>query len=169
MSIFLKGAYILDSIMNYNQSAGSQTTPKMYGERLNPEFIEAVKKDEEKGNFISLISRGTDDNEMFDRFQLQWNSNNVRSNKSQNATSGDDEVMFKIHKMELLDGQIGQGFEGGRFPSRQVMMNNTDLLRSDHAAFWFSNNRDYYASLKAIHISDTGKSYISMGLQSTSI
>ena len=164
MSIFLKGAYILDSIMNYNQSAGSQTTPKMYGERLNPEFIEAVKKDEEKGNFISLISRGPDDNEMFDRFQLQWKSNNVKSKQSQNATSGDDESMFKIHKMELLDGKIGQGFEGGRFPSRQVMMNNTDLLRSDHAAFWFSNNRDYYASLKAIHISDTGNSYISMEL-----
>ena len=63
-------------------------------------------------------------------------------------------------KMELLGGNTGKGLGGGRFPSKETMINNTDFLRSDHAAFWFSNHRDYYASLKAVHVSDTGKLYL---------
>ena len=60
----LQGAYILDSIMNYNDSSGSQSTPKAYSERLNPNFMKNVEKNDRRGDFISLISRSLDDQDM---------------------------------------------------------------------------------------------------------
>ena len=60
--------------MNYNQSIGSQSTPKGYTDRLNPDFIEKVISNERKGDFISLISRGLDDLEMTNRFEFHWNN-----------------------------------------------------------------------------------------------
>ena len=143
--------------MNYNQSIGSQSTPKGYTDRLNPDFMEKVNSNERKGDFISLISRGPDDLEMTNRFQFHW-KNNIPENMELNEKGNhSDATKYKMLKMELSDGNVGRGFEGGRFPSKEVMMNNTDFLRSDHAAFWFSNHRDFYASFKAVHISDTGK------------
>ena len=98
-----------------------------------------------------------DDLEMTNRFEFHWR-NNIPENMELNEKRNHSDVQkFKMLKMELSDGNIGRGFEGGRFPSKEVMMNNTDFLRSDHAAFWFSNHRDFYASFKAVHISDTGK------------
>ena len=146
--------------MNYNQSLGSQTIPKSYIDRLNPEFVESVQKDGAKGNFISLISRGPDDFEMVDRFEKYWKINNGLEQGLENSTNEEDAAKFKLRKMKLLDGNTGNGFEGGQFPSKEIIINNTDFLRSDHAAFWFSNHRDYYASLKAIHVSDSGKIYL---------
>ena len=148
--------------MNYNQSRGSQTIPQSYLDRLNPEFVESVQKDEAKGDFISLISRGPADFEMVDRFEKYWKINNGKTQTIDNSTYGEESATFKFHKMELLDGNTGNGFEGKQFPSKEIMINNTNFLRSDHAAFWFSNHRDYYASLKAIHVSDTGKIYLSI-------
>lgn len=143
--------------MNYNISELSQLTPKGYTERLNPDFMDKVTKNERRGDFISLISRGKDDQEMVDRFALHWKHNVLTSEERNDSTNSTDKQNFKMFEMELRDGNVGEGFEGGRFPSKDVMMNNTDFLRSDHAAFWFSNHRDFYASFKAVHISDTGK------------
>ena len=143
--------------MNYNQSMQSQSTPKGYTERLKPGFMENVTKNGRKGDFISLISRGQDDQEMVDRFEMHWRKNVLDSKETNDITNSTDEEKYKMFEMELLDGNVGGGFEGGRFPRKDVMMNNTDFLRSDHAAFWFSNHRDFYASFKAVHISDTGK------------
>ena len=145
--------------MNYNESSGSQTTPKIYTDKLNPEFIDAVQKDGARGDFISLITRGPDDLEMVNRFEKQWQHNIVRRKLETNSTAPKNKSDFKMRRMELSDGRKGEGFEGGRFPARGILMNNTDFLRSDHAAFWFSNHRDYYASFKAVHVSDTGNHF----------
>ena len=150
--------------MNYNESLGSQRTPKGYTDRLNPEFMESVINDGKKGNFISLISRGFDDNDMVDRFEMQWKKNSPQRPANSTKQNHENEREFKMHRMQLLDGKPGKGFEGGRFPSKGVMKNNTDFLRSDHAAFWYSNHRDYYASLKAVHVSDTGNVSITISI-----
>ena len=145
--------------MNFNQSVGSQTVPKMFKQRLNPEFVQAIRKNEAKGDFISLISRGPDDLELVNRFEMHWQKNVDRKDPGQNSTSLETNPKFKVLRMDLLDGSSGKELNGGRFPSKRVLMNNTDLLRSDHAAFWFSNHRDYYASFKAVHVSDTGNMF----------
>jgi hypothetical protein len=42
------------------------------------------------------------------------------------------------------------------YPDESALTKNTNFLRSDHIRFWFANNNDYYASLKSVHLSDTG-------------
>ena len=143
--------------MNYNQSIDSQSTPKSYTERLNRNVVNKIEKNKNKGDFISLISRGIEDQEMVRRFEMHWKNNNLENEENNDTFHGNDTKKYKMLKMELLDGDVGGDFEGGRFPRKEVMMNNTDFFRSDHAAFWFSNHRDFYASFKAVHISDTGK------------
>ena len=42
-------------------------------------------------------------------------------------------------------------------PEEITLVRNTNFLRSDHIRFWFSNNQEYYASFKSVHLGDTGK------------
>ena len=115
--------------MNYNQSFGSQTIPKSYIDRLNPEFVESVEKDGAKGDFISLISRGTKDYEMVDRFEKYWKINNGQAQRMENSTTEEVEVKFKFRKMELLDGSSANGFKGGQFPSKeQSVFDRNDVI-----------------------------------------
>ena len=37
-----------------------------------------------------------------------------------------------------------------------VIADHMNLLRSDHSQFWIINNKDYFASLPAILLSDLG-------------
>ena len=142
--------------MNYNHSSGSQSTPKAYSERLNPNLMKNIERNDRRGDFISLISRSLEDQDMVDRFEMHWKNNIPKSKGNNDTKTASENKKYKMMNMELLDGYVGGDFEGGRFPKKEVMMNNTDFLRSDHAAFWFSNHRDFYASFKAVHISDTG-------------
>ena len=73
--------------MNYNISEMSQSTPKGYTERLNPDFMDNVTKNDRRGDFISLISRGKDDQEMVDRFALHWKHNVLTSEEQTDITN----------------------------------------------------------------------------------
>jgi hypothetical protein len=54
-----QGAYILDSIGNYNASAGSQLLPETYQFQL-PEFSQGVVRDGNRGDFIGVVGRRVD-------------------------------------------------------------------------------------------------------------
>ena len=56
---FHQGAYILDSIGNYNGSAGSQLLPETYQFQL-PEFSQGVVRDGNRGDFIGVVGRRVD-------------------------------------------------------------------------------------------------------------
>ena len=55
----MQGAYILDSIANFNDSENAQLLPETYQTQL-PEFSEAVKRNGKKGDFIGVIGRKED-------------------------------------------------------------------------------------------------------------
>ena len=72
------------------------------------------------------------------QFEFHWNK------------QPDTERKFKLRNM-ILPEELNRNF-----PEDSALTNNTNFLRSDHIRFWFANNKDYYASLKSVHISDTG-------------
>lgn len=52
----IQGAYILDSIMSYNSSEGSQQLPNDYIRHMPVQSAE-IENDGRKGDFIALIGR----------------------------------------------------------------------------------------------------------------
>lgn len=55
----VKGAYILDSIANFNDTVGAQLLPETYQNQL-PDFSRDVILNSFKGDFIGVIGRGVD-------------------------------------------------------------------------------------------------------------
>ena len=129
--------------MNFNETANSQKLPKSYLNRLNADFQSQVKDQSSKGNFLGIVNRGFDDSPLVNLFIKHWE-----------YLQGD--VKIRALPMTLKDGQEGGPLSGGIFPDTQTLMNNGNFMRSDHASFWLANNRDFYASFKAVHLTDTG-------------
>ena len=72
------------------------------------------------------------------KFSFHWNKLDAKEGR------------FKLRGMILPD-ELNRNY-----PEESALVKNTNYLRSDHIRFWFANNKDYYASLKSVHISDTG-------------
>jgi len=62
----------------------------------------------------------------------------------------DTGLRFKLRNMVLPEEL------SANFPDELSLVRNTNFLRSDHIRFWFSNNQDYFASFKSVHLTDTG-------------
>ena len=63
----------------------------------------------------------------------------------------DTGLRFKLRNMVLPDDL------NANVPEEISLIRNTNFLRSDHIRFWFSNNQEYYASFKSVHLTDTGE------------
>ena len=68
-----QGAVVLDSILNFNSSAGSQVVQPSHRRYLMPGYAEAVEAGGFKGDFITVTSRGPDDSPLRNLFVKHWN------------------------------------------------------------------------------------------------
>merc|ERR1711892_1292411 len=68
-----QGALILDTIMNFNETVGSQTFPESWAEKISGDAYNKTVEDDFKGNFITLISRQGPEKAMADLIENHWN------------------------------------------------------------------------------------------------
>ena len=54
--LLLQGAFVLDTLLNFDPSPGSQVIPDNW-EDILPEVTSKVRSREERGDFISVVSR----------------------------------------------------------------------------------------------------------------
>ena len=141
-----QGALILDTIMNYNNTAGSQTFPSSWANKITGTAYQDTVEDNFRGNFISLISRSGPEKAMADMIERHWN--NLARDKLYMKTVNPDPSKFKLRRLEIkLEESM---------PSTQELTDHIHFLRSDHARFWYSNETQYQMSLRSALFTDTG-------------
>ncbi len=145
-----QGAIVLDSVMNFNSSAGSQLFPHDYRAHLPHEVAEA-EADGARGDFLAMLSRPFED-QLARRVRFHWDrlqneDNGERRPKSTLATNKSPE--YKLREFRLRDLRTQQ-------PDEDILVNFSNFLRSDHVRFWYANNKDYFASFKGVMLTDTG-------------
>ena len=72
----VRGAIILDSVLHYNGTAGSQKVGKEWS-RLVPGAVEDIAKHEDRGDFLALIHRNNvrEEQVISDTLQKFWSRN----------------------------------------------------------------------------------------------
>ena len=68
-----QGAFVLDTIMNYNDTAGAQLLPALWRTKIPAETFARVEEDGFRGDFISLVSRSVPEKELADLIEKHWN------------------------------------------------------------------------------------------------
>jgi len=136
-----QGALIMDTIMNYNATEGSQLMPDSWISKTG-----VVEEVEARGDFISLVSRVGPEKVLAEAIEKHWNKltedevyrNQVNTNPS----------MFKLRRFEIS--------LGADLPTVEELSEHIQFLRSDHARFWYNNETDYQLSLRGLLFTDTG-------------
>ncbi|XP_054168156.1 uncharacterized protein LOC128965475 [Oppia nitens] len=129
------GAIILDTILNFNQTLGSQDIPYDIFKAL-PKWSQHIKQTQFVGDFLALIHRNNLDNELSDSITKFW-----RSHAKQ--------MPYKLSKMSINS-------LGNNIPDFKTLTNHANLLRSDHIMFWYHNNPLINTTLTAVLLTDTG-------------
>eukprot|EP00090_Calanus_glacialis_P006978 TRINITY_DN15459_c1_g1_i4.p1 TRINITY_DN15459_c1_g1~~TRINITY_DN15459_c1_g1_i4.p1 ORF type:complete len:598 (-),score=166.59 TRINITY_DN15459_c1_g1_i4:74-1867(-) len=141
-----QGAFILDTIMNFNETVDSQSFPDSWREKIFGNAYEKVSEDGFRGNFISLVSREGPEKELADLIEKHWNK-----------LSTDEDFITMVNsrpeKFKMRRYEIGLG---ATIPSTLELTDHIHFLRSDHARFWYSNETDYQLSLRGLLFTDTG-------------
>ena len=73
----------MDTVMNYNDTPNSQILPPET-KKLLPDVYGQIKRDEFRGNFLSVVGRQVDDAALMNSFWFHYNR--VKSGKS-NSTA----------------------------------------------------------------------------------
>ena len=95
----------------------------------------------DKGDFLAAFSRNVPgDKQLAETFRRHFMS--VEEPE-------EEEFSFETFLMEHMDSELS---------NLSVIADHMNLLRSDHSQFWVANNKEYFASLPAILLSDLGKS-----------
>ena len=90
----------------------------------------------ERGNFIAAFGRNLpSDQHLAETFRTNWNRNNPEK-----------DIEFENFLMRNME----------TWNNISVIADHLNLLRSDHSHFWIINNKEYFASLPAILLSDLG-------------
>jgi len=141
-----QGAFIMDTIMNFNETENSQSIPELWRGKISETVYDEVEEDEFRGNYISLVSREGPEKELADLIEKHWNKL---------STDEDFKTMVnsKPEKFKLRRYEIGLG---ATIPSTIELTDHIHFLRSDHARFWYSNETDYQLSLRGLLFTDTG-------------
>lgn len=126
----------MDTIMNFNDSDGSQTFPREWS-LLLPDVYDIVADNGYRGDFLSMIYRKNVDNRMAERFSHHW------AKKSSNIGPN-----FKLQPFPLDLGK--------ELPDVESLADHLNFLRSDHSRFWYMNDTAITSSLNAILMTDTG-------------
>ncbi|CAH1266415.1 Hypp3364 [Branchiostoma lanceolatum] len=133
------GAFVLDSILNYNNTEGAQGF-KDATDYFNVTSIpgvaaafENVRKDNFRGNFITAVGREGYDYNLYGAFDLSWTFENTEPN-------------FKFQPAYIPIKDVAK--DGPSDPYWPVY---SFLVQGDHYSFWAEN-----PDLQAVLISDTG-------------
>ncbi|KAK3751787.1 hypothetical protein QZH41_013256, partial [Actinostola sp. cb2023] len=124
--VTLQGAFVLDTIMNYNTTPNSQSLPAVVQAVLPTQYA-VIQSNQFRGDFLAVIGRKDDDKAL-----------------ATQLVSNFDQGRFKAMSIPLpFNGKTTS------LPP-QVQNNIADFVRSDHAQFWNSAN-----SWPAVFITDT--------------
>ena len=147
----LLGAFILDTILNFNNTANSQDFPPSWSDQLagEGEALKQTSREGFRGNFLSLISRDQPESELVNIVEKHWNA--LEQDRQFRENTKINPRKFKLRKMPTtLENKM---------PSFDNLTNYVNFLRSDHARFWFVNEFEYQLSLKSVLFTDTGIKY----------
>ncbi|KAK2708538.1 hypothetical protein QYM36_014220 [Artemia franciscana] len=134
----LKGAYILDTVMNYNNTPGSQIWPEEWNRQI-PGRLEELEQDNMTGNFLAALYRKGVDSTLATTLSKHYKIQNKPELKP------DSPYHIKEFEMDL----------SADMPPVDELAKWIDLLRSDHSRFWF-HNLEYPWSFPAVLLTDTG-------------
>ena len=124
----------MDTIMDYNNTEGSQTFPTDWSLVL-PDVYDEVANENYRGDFLSMIYRSEVDHRMAEKFNKHW-SKSIHDPK------------FRIKKFPLV--------LKADLPELEDLADHLNFLRSDHARFWYMNDTEVPHTLNAVLITDTG-------------
>ena len=94
----------------------------------------------DKGDFLASFSRNVPGDQIIaDTFRRNF----------MNTEETKKKFRFENFMMEHMDSEMS---------NLSVIADHMNLLRSDHSQFWVVNNKEYFASLPAILLSDIGQS-----------
>jgi len=136
-----QGAIIMDTIMNYNTSSGSQLMPEAWLERTGAE-----DEVEARGDFISLLSRNQPEKVLAGALESHWNS--LTDDEDYKREINADPTIFRMRRFEIE--------LGAELPTVEELADHIQFLRSDHARFWYNNETEYQMSLRGVLFTDTG-------------
>jgi len=135
------GAYILETILNFDDTPNSQTVPPGLDLGFPAEY-ELIKNNNFRGDFLIGISR-QDDVELADRFAKQWFE----------LVGGDFNTTEKYRQLNFTIPFSGNPLSW----YKQFHDLLIDLFRSDHYSFWTHNSSYTRTGLKAVFITDTAE------------
>lgn len=141
-----QGAFIMDTILNFNDTEGSQSIPDSWHDKIYGDAYNEVAEDGFKGNFISLVYRQQPEKKLAGVIENHWNS--LSNDEDYKTFVSSSPQKFKIRRYE-----IGLG---ATLPTTHELTDHIHFLRSDHARFWYSNETDYQLSLRGVLFTDTG-------------
>ncbi|KAG1674064.1 putative leucine aminopeptidase 2 [Nymphon striatum] len=129
----LQGAFIIDSVLNFNENEFSQSITEEL-EKAAPEVVLDIMKNSQRGDFLQVVSREGFDDKTSEIYRRNWESLDNPSMKIKEIVL--PETDSKLMAFMLKD-----------YPS---------LVRSDHSNFWLHNHLEKLESLPAVFISDSG-------------
>ncbi|RWS18497.1 uncharacterized protein B4U80_00588, partial [Leptotrombidium deliense] len=125
------GAYILDMILSYNDSAFSQRLPPDFIQ-TNPSETMKIYANQGRGDFLSVLKRDVLDDALWNAYADAWNNISANTN-------------YKIYRFSAPIPVNA---------SRSVITLYSTYSRSDHAAFWHQGNTYSGEPFRAILIND---------------
>ena len=69
-----QGAFILDTIMNFNVTENSQMLPSLWKDKISEATYNQVAADNFRGDYISLVSRNQPEKELAEKIEKHWNN-----------------------------------------------------------------------------------------------
>jgi len=133
----LQGAFILDTIMNYNASDGAQTVPAAWVHQM-PETMERLDQNSGRGDHLALMYRRHVDRHLAEAFQYHY------------RRLGDARFRAESYDVDLPAER----------PSDEVLYSHLEMLRSDHSRFWYAsrlaNQTAAPTTIPAVLLTDTG-------------
>ncbi|XP_023229172.1 uncharacterized protein LOC111629485 isoform X1 [Centruroides sculpturatus] len=127
-----QGAYILDSVLNFDNNINSQEIPQDIRKVL-PSLSRHIAIGGYRGNFLAMMSRWTMDAHLSSQLLKSWEQL--------------DQPQFKLFHMGIN--------MGSRVPPMNILAKHLNFLRSDHVMFWYHNTSNGPSSLNAVLITDT--------------
>lgn len=129
------GALIMDCIANWDPKPNTQSFPESYREYL-PRFVARVESSDHAGDFLSVIFRDGVDGFLARRFASYYSR-----------------LSDPQYRLELL----GVEGLGPSMPDPLTLQKHFDVMRSDHARFWYPSEGDNLnQTIPAVLITDMG-------------
>ena len=127
-----KGAYVMDMILSYNNTMGSQSLRDFWP--TVPTFVEEVRETGSRGNFVSVWARRNIDQDLFFFLDKNWRNRGK-------------------YPLKIMDPPLPT-FSAEVAKSWAKYSKFGTFARSDHASFWYPIEKD--TTFRAILINDLG-------------